>query len=195
MHNNSNSEVNNGTGPTTGLELEVDLTNRTVSLLKHLIDPTDFVYAPQEGSYQPLTNGNVLLGHGAIPKIKEYDGNGKAVYTARFGYDSAVTSYRAFSVEGWHGFPTTKPKVATEAGDNGTIVYASWNGATDYDGWVVYAGSSYSEFAMQRMVARKGYETAIQLDGDFASVQVKVVAGHGTVGESEMLACWERNGS
>ncbi|TKA75938.1 hypothetical protein B0A55_05878 [Friedmanniomyces simplex] len=135
MHNNFNSEVNNGTGPTTGLELAVDTANRTVTLLKRL--------------------------------IKEYDQYGKAVCTARFGYDSTVTSYRAFSVEGWEGKPATEPKVAIESKAKGTAVYASWNGATDYDGWVAYAGSLWSDFSMQKMVARQGFETEIQLQGNF----------------------------
>jgi len=189
MHNNYNSEVDNGTGPTTGLELAVNIVERTVSLSKRLIDPTDLIYADQEGSYQPLGNGNVLLGHGAIPKIKMYDANGEAVYTARFGYDASATSYRTFSLEGWHGRPTTKPKVAIERSENGTVVYASWNGATDYDDWVVYAGSSWSDFAMQKMVARQGFETAIRLQENLADVQVKALLGHGTIGESDVLEC------
>lgn len=53
-------------------------------------------YAVSQGSYQLLANDHVLVGHGATPKIEEYDANGAIVMRARFGYDNPMMSYRAF---------------------------------------------------------------------------------------------------
>ena len=47
------------------------------------------------GSFDFLATGYVFLGHGIIPKMKEYDASGKCIYTAQFGLDNEVTSYRA----------------------------------------------------------------------------------------------------
>ncbi|KAK3073967.1 hypothetical protein LTR53_003971 [Teratosphaeriaceae sp. CCFEE 6253] len=126
VHDDYIREVVNGTGPTTGLELNISPRNRAVALSKRLIDPADLVSASQEGSYQALAHGHVLLGSGAIPKLREVDQDGSVVYAAHFGYDVTAASYRAFSVDNWDGYPATPPKIVFMTAEDGigTKVYA-----------------------------------------------------------------------
>lgn len=118
---------------TTGLLLDVELQGaKQVTLKRRTWDADEPVYAQSQGSYQSLANGHILQDHGATPKIEEYDENGTIVMRARFGYDNTMQTYRAYRYP-WTGNPSTKPDVAAcvSRETSKTIVYVSWNGATD----------------------------------------------------------------
>ncbi|KAL1895868.1 hypothetical protein Sste5346_004965 [Sporothrix stenoceras] len=139
MHNNDNTEFTGATYVTTGLILDLAMQgNKTVSLAGRVWDAAEPVYVQSQGSYQSLSNGHVLMGHGAVPKIEEFDANGAIVMRARFGYDNTMQSYRAYRYP-WVGHPSTVPDVAAclSAATGDTTVYISWNGATDVVSWNV----------------------------------------------------------
>lgn len=178
MHNNDNTEFTGHTSLTTGLVLHVELQgSKDVTVESRMWDAAEPVYVESQGSYQVLKNGHALQGHGAIPKIEEYDENGIVVMRARFGYDNIVQSYRAYRYP-WVGRPSTKPDAAACLSDeDGKIaVHVSWNGATDVVSWKVYSGSQLKQTA-----TRNGFETTILVDGlsENDSVVVETVGGFG----------------
>lgn len=114
-----------------------------------------------------MANGNIFLGYGQIAVLKEYgpnDPSGSDVrWTARFGADSLVQSYRGFKAE-WHGRPTTSPDlvVVVASGNRSASSikgYVSWNGATDVEGWGISEGSTAGELKFVGNVAHGGFET------------------------------------
>ncbi|KAJ5098056.1 hypothetical protein N7532_005057 [Penicillium argentinense] len=106
MHNNDNAPWASGTAVTTGLLLDVDLDTKAVSVRRRIWDSQNAIYSPSQGSYQSPRNGHVLLGHGTIPQLEEYDEHGQVVMRARFGQDGVMMSYPMFRSP-WIGRPRT----------------------------------------------------------------------------------------
>jgi hypothetical protein len=190
MHNNDNAPFSKETAATTGLLLDLDFDAKTASLNRRLWDTDEVVYATSQGSYQNLTNGHVLLGHGSVPKLEEYDDVGGVVMRARFGYDNILMSYRAFRGV-WSGKPTTQPSVyACLAKSNTGIeqlrVYASWNGATDVQSWKVYLGNEKNKLQKATTAVYNGFETEIRLQTSSNYTLVKAVQSSGSA-QSEMV--------
>lgn len=186
MHNNDNSGFTDHTSLTTGLVLDVELQgSKEVTMVSRVWDAADPVYAESQGGYQELENGHVLQGHGAIPKIEEYDENGTIVMRARFGYDMTMQTYRAYRYP-WVGKPATKPDVVACPSRKGgkTAVYVSWNGATDVQSWKIYSDSQVKKTAL-----RNGFETTVLVDGlaDSDSVVVEALGGVGDGTRSESV--------
>ncbi|EAW12970.1 arylsulfotransferase family protein [Aspergillus clavatus NRRL 1] len=184
LHNNENTAFTTHPILTTGLILELDMQNRTVSLLKKFWDAEDPVFAPSQGSYQSLPNGHVLMEHGAVPKLEEYDENGAVVMRARFGYDYVMNSYRGYR-SAWTGRPNTKPDVLACPEQGGMAVYVSWNGATDVQSWKVMTGSAEDKLSAAQIAPKNGFETKVWLDKISEKVTVEAVGGvgHGTKSE------------
>ena len=160
MFNNDNSNINgtNGTYPSTGLTLSLDLWNRKVTVVRALLDPKDIAFSPNQGSYQALSNGHTFLSYGMVAKWKEFDQYGNPVMTVNLGDTS---SYRTY-LKQWSAIPTHEPLVnATATGPDSTVVYMSWNGASPdvYDSWLVYAAGTDGHFSLAANVSRTGFET------------------------------------
>ncbi|KAL2809111.1 ASST-domain-containing protein [Aspergillus granulosus] len=173
LHNNENTDYTSNTALTTGLVLELDMKRHKVSVVQKFWDEAEPVFAQSQGSYQNLPNSHVLLQHGAVPKLEEFDANGALVMRARFGYDNAIKSYRGYRSP-WVGHPRTKPDVFACA-DQGekTNIFVSWNGATDVQAWKVMTG-------------QEG-EHSINLDGVAKEVVVVAVGGVGDGTKSNVI--------
>ncbi|CAI7601172.1 unnamed protein product [Penicillium manginii] len=140
LFNNANTPTNTES-PTTGVSLAIDLTKKTVTSLRSLSDPNDSIHS-----------------------VKEYDGDGNLVLSAQFGEDNAVASYRGYRCQ-WSAVPFWSPVANVTRTANGANVYMSWNGATDYDNWVIYSGASNDSVNSQQIGSanRTGFETMINL--------------------------------
>jgi hypothetical protein len=115
------------------------------------------------GNAEQLADGGLFVGWGMFPGFTEFDRNGAVRFDARF--NGLSVSYRAGRYP-WVGRPADRPAVAARRGTSGnTVVFASWNGATEVARWRVLAGSSRSDLGKARVVARRGFETAIGLRG------------------------------
>ncbi|KAL3449102.1 ASST-domain-containing protein [Aspergillus insuetus] len=192
LHNNENADYTSATTLTTGLILDLNMKQRTVSAVQKFWDAAEPVFAQSQGSYQNLTNGHVLLQHGAVPKLEEYDEDGALVWRARFGYDSAIQSYRGYKAS-WVGRPATRPDVfACAGGESGeTVVYVSWNGATDVQSWKVMTGKDAGELREAATVSRNGFETRIKLSDVAKKVVVVAVGGVGDGTNSDIVSIAE----
>ncbi|BCR92538.1 arylsulfotransferase family protein [Aspergillus chevalieri] len=192
LFNNANTPTEQQ-GATTGVSLAVDLENRTVKALRILSDSDDVIHSVSQGSYQLLSqeSQHVFMGYGSISKVKEFDADNNAVFTAQFGVDNQVASYRGFKCP-WKATPFWKPAVVVQRPSSDTAdVFMSWNGATEYDNWAVMSlptpDSTDSEVLATQQ--RTGFETVVHLTGVKSGGYLQVVARRGDVplGTSEVV--------
>lgn len=141
--------------PTTshGLVLNLDETAKTVTLQKSY---SHGLLGPAEGSVQPLSNGNVLVGWGDNPVVTEFDGDGQLVYEMTH---VGTATYRVFRSE-WVASPHTDPDIAVEVSGKTARVYASWNGATEVRHWRIRSGANATSLTTAAIVPRSGFETS-----------------------------------
>lgn len=150
---------------TTGLAIDVDLKNMKIAPLLTLADPAQPLISRTQGSFQFLGDPearHVFIGYGSEPHVKEYDQDGNVILTAQFGGGKAQC-YRAFKFP-WHATPYYDPEIVVKHPTTYTTdVYMSWNGATDYDNWVVMSvpspDSTYDQGTVLVTHERTGFET------------------------------------
>lgn len=159
-----------------GLRLDVDPEAKTVEVLDEFLPPVPRIAANQ-GSYQELENGNVVVGWGALPSFTEYTADGEVVRDGTVGADS---NYRAYLSE-WTGMPMEPPAAAMKTADEETHVYVSWNGATEVAQWRVLAGADAGARQEIATADRDGFETAIPVPDDLDNVIVQALDEDGEV--------------
>lgn len=199
VFSNNNYTPLNATTASTGVTLLLDFPPNKAcppKLLTSLVDPVAPVNSFAGGSHDILANGNHLLGYGIDPFIKEFgptgSGNGDVRLSIQFGYASladGAQTYRIYRTE-WHATPSAyAPSLVVAAANTTTDAledcaagseirgYVSWNGATDVEGWNVYAGSSAKALKKVGMVGRMGFETQFVVPAGSKYVQVGAVMG------------------
>ncbi|HEY2655931.1 MAG TPA: arylsulfotransferase family protein [Solirubrobacteraceae bacterium] len=165
--------------------LSVDETARRVELKRSYQHPAKFV-ATSLGSVQTHPDGNVFVGWGAQPYASEFTADGKLIYDVQF--TGPFRSYRTFLAD-WEGRPTDKPAVAarTQPG-GGFAVFASWNGATEIDHWLVLAGNSSSSLREVGSQAWSGFETMIVVNSSGPAFAVAAIDHDGNeLGRSDVV--------
>jgi hypothetical protein len=165
-------------GQSRGLRLSVNQRRKRVRLLRGYPHPRHLAVA-NKGSARQLANGNLLVGWGAVPTITEFTRHGGIVFDAHFAKADDGT-YRAIRAR-WHGRPATEPRVAADRRGDRTVLWASWNGATDVARWQVLAGDSESALAPVATRRRTGFETATSVTGGHRFVAVRALAADGSV--------------
>ena len=91
------------------LRLSVSQRRMRVRLLHAYRHPRGFA-VPNKGSAREQTNGNLLVGWGAVPYVTEFTRHGRIVFDAHFAR-ADDGSYRAIRAR-WHGLTATEPRVA-----------------------------------------------------------------------------------
>jgi Arylsulfotransferase (ASST) len=167
-----------------GIRLAVDETAMTATLVAAYTRPS--VLAKSQGSMQPLANGNVFVGWGDQPSFTEFRADGSVVMDAHLPV--GATSYRALRFD-WSGTGDGAPSVAGNPVAYGlTVVYASWNGATDVAEWLVLGGDAAESLTPLAARRRTGFETAITVSGQPAFVSVRALASTGRpLGDSPII--------
>jgi EmrB/QacA subfamily drug resistance transporter len=164
----------NPTSYSRGLVLQLDPKAHTAKLAGEYTHGANF-NSEYMGSLEPMPNGNEVVGWGSAPFFSEYDSSGNLLLDARLpGHD---LSYRA-TVEPWVGTPLTPPAGAARQSNGRTIVYASWNGATEVRSWRVLAGASGAQKPVAAEVKR-GFETAIAVPSGYRTFRVQALDAHG----------------
>lgn len=161
-----------------GVVLRVDEKTRKTEVVREDWRPAALV-SPNMGNYQLMDNGNAMLGWGGAPGWTELGPDRTVRYEAQF--DNEMTSYRAYREE-WIGNPSEPPAVVGKSGlGSGTSVYASWNGATELEGWRVLAGDDPNDLQRIKDVPRDGFETRVDLDGNPSYVAMQPLDADGKV--------------
>jgi hypothetical protein len=160
-----------------GITLRLDFTHKTASLVLQ-DEHQPGLLAEYEGSVEPLSDGDDLVGWGGVPYLTEFNSKGRPVFDARFV--GANSSYRAFRSD-WSGMPVTKPSIAARPAGEATTVYASWNGATQVARWRVLGGSSSNALKAVTSARKTAFETAIRLRRRETYVAVQPLDSRGRV--------------
>ncbi len=163
--------------PSRGLVLKLDESARTATMLTQYGSgyglESDYM-----GDLQPLPNGNVMIGWGSSPYITELTRSGQPVLEGKLpGHN---LTYRA-TLAPWVGLPLTDPAGAARTAGGHTVVYASWNGATEVASWRVLAAAPGGKLDPVASVARSGFETAVSLPASYRSFEVEALDGKGRV--------------
>jgi hypothetical protein len=145
-----------------GLLVSIDETARTVQLRASYQHP-DRLLANAMGSVEKLPNGNVLVGWGEEPCATEFAADGTRLSDAVFPVGQK--SYRALRLQ-WKGTPLDAPAIAARPGAKAgtSLVFVSWNGATEVTHWQVHAGPSAKHLKPVGKIRRTGFETAVSLN-------------------------------
>jgi hypothetical protein len=157
--------------------LDLDTSAMTATLRQAYTHPAGLAAANQ-GSMQVLADGRVLVGWGNLPYFSEFAADGTLLLDGQFPVGDQ--SYRAFTAD-WAGHPADKPAVAARVNPaGGSVVYASWNGATELDTWTVLAGTTAGALARAGSQRRAGFETAITVntEGPYFAVTAADASGH-----------------
>ncbi|KAF9869410.1 hypothetical protein CkaCkLH20_13127 [Colletotrichum karsti] len=189
LFNNDNSAVESGINQTSGIFLNVNTATWEATMTKELIDENDTIFAVSQGNVQVLNDGtgHVVMGYGSTPKIKEFNADGECVFTAQFGEDKLVQSYRNYRLP-WVGKPYYAPKAFACSSGNQTEVYMSWNGATENKKWTVFGGDAKDALIEKVTVDKSGFETKATFNGAAQYVRVET-AGEGIeTGVSDVIA-------
>jgi EmrB/QacA subfamily drug resistance transporter len=168
------------TAPSRGVILDVDQSTHRVTLAAQYDGGGEFE-TEYMGSTQPLHNGNVFIGWGSEPYFSEFSRSGKLLFEGEFPRPDLT--YRA-TLQQWVGLPLTDPAGAArrDGGGRGTVVYASWNGATEVRAWQVLAGPGAGHLKTVAEAARAGFETAIPLPASHvATLRVQALDADGRV--------------
>jgi hypothetical protein len=167
--------------PSRGLELKLDMQARRATLVAQYSHGSHFD-SEYMGNAEPLANGNVFVGWGSQPYLSEYSRDGRLLLDAVFPRPDQ--SYRA-TLEPWAGYPTDPPVGAARRRGSTTIVYASWNGATEVAAWRVLAGMSAGSLSPVKTQTRTGFETAIPLGAGYVTYALQALDARGhTIGTS-----------
>jgi hypothetical protein len=156
-----------GNIPSNGLLLYLDLGIHNVTLMGLYMDPADKIASTSQGSYQQLSNDNVLLGYGNKDYFKEFSADGDVRMSI-----SGVQSYRVYR-EAWDASPAGYPPNVTAVQGQGWV---SWNGDTKTTKWFIYAGRSNNALSLVSEVGRTGFQTQFNLPSGVAWVQVGAFA-------------------
>lgn len=161
-----------------------------MTLNRKLLDPAELIFADSQGSYQPLGGGHALIGYGQVAKTREFNASNHVVYEAQYGYSNAkslVASYRSYR-QSWTGQPSVPPRVVAKCSGSATKVYISWNGATDYDSWTIFAGTSATNLSNVAATARAGFETEYTLGGKYEYVFAEAKNGQKSLSNSTVVS-------
>lgn len=165
------------TGPSRGLVLKLDPATRRVTLAAQYIRGARFD-SDWMGNMQPLPGGNELIGWGSQPYFSEFNASGRLLFDA-FLPDPDM-SYRAI-IEPWVGLPLYPPSGAARRRHGQTIVYASWNGATQVASWRVLGGSTSTTPLPATTAPKVGFETSIAVRASYRRFRVQALDGRGRV--------------
>lgn len=144
-----------------GLLLTVNTDTMHVTLKREYLHPAGFLSATQ-GSMELMPDGRVLVGWGNQGYFTEFAPDGTMIFDAQF--PPRVCSYRAFTHE-WVGRPSELPSALVRVNSSGgSMVYVSWNGATEVANWSVLAGKNRSSLQKVGSQQWTGFETAIAVN-------------------------------
>ena len=185
------SSVPTGNIPSHGLILSLDLTNMVANVQSSYYHNPN-VNSSSQGNTQNLANGNKFLGFGSYGYFTEYAAQGNnentswvnVLYSAQMPGNNI--SYRTYR-NTWIGKPAYPPDIAVNTANNQTIVYASWNGATEVAGWQVYAGTQPHMLSLVSSANKNGFETAINVGTGWTFFQVKAVNSTGQIIGTSMI--------
>lgn len=154
----------------------------TATLVRRIPRP-DGLYTFARGNMQVLDNGNVLANWGDNAYITEHTAGGELVFEGSF-ISSRLLNYRAYKFN-FTSYPTDWPVAKAMVSINAqqkpiTIIYVSWDGATQVHSWKAYAVKSDNDPGIVIGETRKtGFETSLVCQGYHSRISVEALDMNG----------------
>jgi Arylsulfotransferase (ASST) len=161
------------------LVVRLDTRRHTARLVRSYTHGPKPLLSTSQGNGQVLPDGHVFVGWGSNEYFTEFDRSGRILLDARFGSGES-DSYRAYRFP-WVGHPADRPAVAARLTRGRTLVYASWNGATEVRSWRLLAGASRAGLRAIAEEPKHGFETRIAVATRARYVQVQALDERGRV--------------
>lgn len=136
------------------------------------------------GNFQLLPSENVFASWSDNAFISEHTSDGKLVMAAEFGSSRFVT-YRAYKFN-FTGTPIDPPSIAAfvhgvDAPSSTTVIYTSWNGATEINYWDFYSIRSEDGEVWLGSVAKTDFESRFYTTGFENRVYANAMSIDGTI--------------
>jgi hypothetical protein len=145
--------------PSRALVLQVNFQSKTVSLV-HAYSHTPQLRDYTLGNVDLLANGDVLVSWGTSTQFSLYSPSGATLMNVTMpGNDN---TYRTEAAP-WSATPSTPPAVYADNQAGGTLVAASWNGATGVSQWRILAGTSPRTLKSVATIASTSFESTDQI--------------------------------
>ncbi|KAL9127029.1 MAG: hypothetical protein Q9217_004018 [Psora testacea] len=166
-----------------GVVILLDLIHMTAQVVERYPHPGG-TYAAMFGSMDLLPNGDRFIGWGSLKEATQFTRSGELVYHVQIGEKaSMVGSLRTFK-RPWSARPHWGPVVFAYSWVCGwpSVLYASWNGATDIHAWTFYGSdSSDGQFQSLGTVEKDGFETSMKAGRSVRLAYVEAMTEDGEV--------------
>jgi hypothetical protein len=148
----------------------------------------DGLHTSRRGNVQFLENTNILVSWADFGFTSEFSLNGTLVQQIRSPYER-FSEYRQYKFDWMAALHVSEP-IALVSHVYGavediatTVLYVSWNGATEVDSWNFYSSASSEQVQHPSLIAtvsKKGFETVAMVPGNYLFAFVEAVAKDGT---------------
>ncbi|KAJ9254017.1 hypothetical protein DTO207G8_3878 [Paecilomyces variotii] len=166
--NNASDEQSQDDIRSSALIVQLDTVNMKATVV-HRYGRPDGGLSRLRGNVQLLKSGNIFVGWSEQGYHSEFTPDGTCAMEARFTSDRYST-YRAYKYD-FHGRPAEPPALkafvyGAKDTDVSTVIYVSWNGATDVASWNFFAqADAASPRVLIGNVPYAGFETMFIADG------------------------------
>ena len=162
-----------------GLDIALDSTAHTATLVHQDVYPGSGILSDSQGSVQRLSNGDDFIGWGQTGEESELSPGGQLTFDLKLA--APADSYRAYRYV-WNSDPQSPPALRAASPHQGRVaLWASWNGATNVAAWRVRAGKSANALRKLKTYRSRGFETAITAPTAAPYVQVQAISASGAV--------------
>lgn len=180
LFDNGSDGYRNTSSASAGMIVALDHRTNTSNILERFEAPGKGLLSTSQGNTQILPNGNVFVGWGENPSVSEHTADGSVVYFASLK-DHHAMNYRAFKWN-WTATPFASPDIFAQASSPNTPVtlWASWNGATEYNSWNFYGRKSKSDpLVLLGSVTRQGFQTTFTVPQFYSHALAEAVSVDG----------------
>lgn len=171
--------------------LLVSLATATAPMIATVIqkwDRPDGLYTARRGNIQFLENENILVSWSESGYTSEFSLDGTLIQQVYSQYER-FAEYRQYKFS-WKASLHVSEPIAIASYIYGatkdtatTVLYASWNGATEVTSWNFYSSESPDQVQRPSLiasVAKKGFETVAMIPGQHSFTFVEAVSRDGT---------------
>lgn len=177
----NNGLENTPKNQSSGMIICVDEGRMTARLVVDFKSERGDMYTRTQGSVQVLPrSGHTLVSWGIYGDVTEHASDGRVLYNASIGHGLAQ-NYRAYKGS-WKGLPLDNPSAWSYSRTNKstTVVYASWNGATEVMRWRIHGRREFDQtYNFIAETPRSGFETNLTTPHFLQSVFVEAVSSEG----------------
>lgn len=178
LYDNASNGFNDTWFVSRGMVVEIDHETNVARMTREYKHPAFDGFglrAKSQGNMQTLPDGHVVQGWGPDCYVTEHLADGTPIFSA-WAARTGMMIYRVYKYE-WTGEPLWDPNLwSYSKSQRDTVIYASWNGATEVTHWRFSGSSSRTgPFTTLATVRKQGFETMYQHSDYFPYVRAEAL--------------------